>query len=150
MKVFAKTYTGKIITLDVEPFETIEDIKLKIQDKLDIPPGQQYLQFAVYKLEDNRTLSDYNIKSGSTIHLVLKSINGTWCYIIYDEGKKLEINGYCDCCCDTIWLKKRIEEELGIETKYQILTVDGKIMKDNESLRSNGVCHGKEVNLSNN
>ena len=33
MQIFVQTITGKTITLDVEPSETIESIKFKIQDK---------------------------------------------------------------------------------------------------------------------
>jgi len=33
MQIFVKTLTGKTITLDVEPADTIETIKTKIQDK---------------------------------------------------------------------------------------------------------------------
>lgn len=33
MQIFIKTLTGKTITLDVEPSDTIENIKSKIQDK---------------------------------------------------------------------------------------------------------------------
>ena len=33
MQIFIKTLTGKTITLDVEPSDTIENIKQKIQDK---------------------------------------------------------------------------------------------------------------------
>ena len=33
MQIFVKTLTGKTITLDVEPADTIENVKAKIQDK---------------------------------------------------------------------------------------------------------------------
>ena len=33
MQIFVKTLTGKTITLDVEPSDTIENVKAKIQDK---------------------------------------------------------------------------------------------------------------------
>jgi hypothetical protein len=68
ISVLDPTYTP--ISLDVEPSDTIENVKAKVQDFAGIDPASQYLYFGGQLLEDGRTLSDYNIVRSSTLPLV--------------------------------------------------------------------------------
>jgi ubiquitin len=72
MRIFVKTLTGMTKTLEVDPSETIEQIKVKMEDIEGIPPKHQGLVFEGQELENSRTLADYNIQNDSLLRLTLK------------------------------------------------------------------------------
>lgn len=68
MQIFVKL-TGKTITLDVEPSDSVATLKLKLQAKSGIAADQQRLTFSGVHLHDRRAVSTYDIERASTLHL---------------------------------------------------------------------------------
>ena len=61
-----KTITGKTITLQMLPSDTVDDLKAAITVK-EGAREEQRLEFGGRQLESQRTLSDYNIQKNSTV-----------------------------------------------------------------------------------
>jgi ubiquitin C len=73
MQVFIRSLIGRTITLEVEPDEKIAQIKDRLSGKEGVPIDPWTLDFVYVgkRLEDDRTLADYNITKESTIQVVL-------------------------------------------------------------------------------
>ncbi|KAK2635621.1 hypothetical protein Ddye_030413 [Dipteronia dyeriana] len=77
MQIKVNTLTGKEIEINIEPTDSIERIKEKVEEKEGIPPMQQRLIYGGKQLTVDKTAKDYNIEGGSVLHLVLALRGGT-------------------------------------------------------------------------
>jgi len=151
MTTFIK-FNAKTITLEIEPNESIENIKQLIQDKEGISPEQQKLYYAGKYLEEGYNLNDYNILKESTINLSIGIIGGgingentKQIFIKTLQGKTLTLDVKDT---DTISsIKEKIYEKEGIPQDQQRLVFSGKQLEDGNTVADYGIEAESNINL---
>ena len=128
--IFVKISTEKTITLEIDPGDTVKDVKVKIQDIEGIPQDQQSLIFSGKWLSYDRTLSHYNIQKGSTLHVLCSHSYGI--FVTTLTGKTLRYEVDASTIIESV--KAQIDDDEGIPPDAQRLIFKGKQLEDSRTL----------------
>ena len=110
---------GKSSTLEVQPLDTIQNVKAKIENRVNVPIDQQTLYFQDKQLLDGCTLHDYNVHNESTLYLALTFRGGMEVFVRTPTGKTITLEVEPS---DTIEnLKIKIQYKEGIPIDQQML-----------------------------
>ncbi len=135
MTIYVKTMTGKTITLNIDPFNTVFLIQLIINESEGIPPSQQRLLFEEKPLKNDGKLNDYNIQHQDTLHLVMRLRGRMYMQIFVKTPNGNTITLQVEAS-DTIKIvKTKIQNKEGISYHGQSLIFVGKELEDGRTLR---------------
>ena len=122
MHILIKDFKGFKTSFEIEPSETIEQIKEKYLKYFNVPKEAQILLLNGVKLEDNKKAIDYNVNEGTIIEL---NLNENYIRINARNIMGKIILFYLRNSDNIKTLKQKIEEREGIPENIQKL-----ILKD--------------------
>ena len=135
MTMYVKLPEGGQIGFTVELGDSVQQIKLLLFEKTNIPIHVQCLLLGGVELADAKTLGDYDIDHEDTINLEVFKIS-----VMEWTGKLFSILNVLPM--DTpVALKGRIEKQEGIHVDRQLLKFDGGVVDETKSLKEQGIRH---------
>ncbi|MFS7908424.1 putative Ubiquitin-like domain-containing protein [Helianthus anomalus] len=147
MKIFIKPLTGKTVSLIVKPSDTIGELKVKLEEKVNILPDEQELISNETVLHNRDSLADFHINKGSTLKLM--RISTGFMHIFIKNAREFESPVTLEVKpSDTIRsVKSMIEDKVSWHPCNPILIFNGIRLDDSASLVDYNINKGSTIHL---
>ena len=144
MRVKIKSF-GIKFKIDINSYDTIQQVKQKIKEAHDIEVNEQELYLGGRKLVNEKTVSYYNIEEKDEINLLQIRTGGFQIFIIGFDGRNLELQVRSSYTIRKV--KESIYEELGVPLDKQRLIFGGYELENEKTLSNYGVVSRNSLNL---
>ena len=147
IQIFVNIPSGRVIALDVKSSDSIEYVKVMIEERKGIPLDLQRLIFHGIQLEDGgMTIADCNIEKESTLHLKLRQRLAPIISVKTLTGKTILLDANSLVYIKDV--KARIWNQEGIPTEDQRLHFKGKELEDELIIRNDHDIKRQSTGLS--
>ena len=128
------TITGSTFRYEVDAIDSVLALKQQLHKAghVRIPPEDQRLVFQGHRLEDQYTICDYGIRSGSTLHLISRS-EGLLRLLVRTLSQQ-SFNVEVEAQSTVESLKDAIERKTGVPSRRQCLLFAGREMENDRAL----------------
>lgn len=149
MQLFVRKITGGTVAINVDPRDAVKSIYLKINDcEVEGELPHQRLIYVGQILKNDHTLSDYNVKPGSTIFhsLILRGGAITLMVKLVSEGAK-NITVQVEPTDTIRSLKKKIREKVNVPVDNQHLIFATSPLDDDAKISDYELQNGSTIHL---
>ncbi|ROT80403.1 putative polyubiquitin isoform X2 [Penaeus vannamei] len=150
MVLFVKAVTGKTMTVEVTPQDTVALLKAEMEQKAGLPVDQQRIIFGAMELENGRTLASYNIRNNDLLQQQIRLRGGGramfFLNVVMPSADVIQpvVNG--DTAVSEV--KKLLEEENpSLKGRKYRLMVAQQAMSSSKTLRDYGITSEAVVRL---
>lgn len=146
MKISIKTPIGKLLSLDVEPTDTVQDLKAKIKKhESKIEMDKLNLIFIGRRLENNRDLAYYKIRQDSILYLFSKFETAIRVNVNIIDKKQIRMSIEENDLIGT--LKEKIFQSEKIPVSQQKIVFSGKELENKKRLSEYKIKQDSELTL---
>ena len=140
-----KTLTGKLVTLNVEPWTRVGDVKALITEKVGVPAGKQTLFFKGRCLDDRSTLAECGAQNDSMFCVVYRISGRTQINVTTIAGAMFGFE--VDATDGILTLKEKLHkvEQIKIPPEDQRLVFDGHLLEDQYTISDYGIRNGSVI-----